>query len=42
MICPNGHRSAYESVSGKRMVALGGKLDKDLLITVPEGFYGSE
>ena len=35
-------RKAYDLGSGKRVVARGGKLDGDYLITVPEAFHGPE
>lgn len=35
-------RSAYDLGSGKRVVARGGRLDSDYLITVPDAFHGSE
>lgn len=35
-------REAYDLGSGKRVVATGGRLDRELLITVPEAFHGPE
>jgi hypothetical protein len=35
-------RSAYDLGSGKRVVASGGRLDREHLITVPEAFHGPE
>jgi hypothetical protein len=35
-------RKAYDLGSGKRVVAKGGRLDSEYLITVPEAFHGPE